>query len=161
MVWMLKSMVRLALVTSVQWTPPLLPPVRHWGNRDLTFSRGRTADEPSQVCNTYPDDPGVHCSKHGAPTQDRLADLSHIVQQPAELHRAEVRADGKAGLGLERERCERNTHQKSHCETHIHTAFLLLPDLQVVLVLSWSLVDEALHGGLCAQVQPNYRKIRV
>lgn len=29
MVWMLKSMVRLALVTSVQWTPPLLPPVRH------------------------------------------------------------------------------------------------------------------------------------
>lgn len=29
MVWMLKSMVRLAFETSVQWTPPLLPPVRH------------------------------------------------------------------------------------------------------------------------------------
>lgn len=39
MVWMLKSMVRLALVTSVQWTPPLLPPVRHWGNKDLTPSK--------------------------------------------------------------------------------------------------------------------------
>lgn len=34
---------------------------------------------------------------------------------------------------------------------------LLSPDLQVVLVLSWSFVDEVLHCGLCAQVQPNYR----
>lgn len=28
-VWMLNSMVLLALVTSVQWTPPDLPPVKH------------------------------------------------------------------------------------------------------------------------------------
>lgn len=38
---------------------------------------------------------------------------------------------------------------------------LLPADLQVVLVFSWSFVDEALHRGLCAQVQPNYGKTGV
>lgn len=129
------------------------------GETKVWPSPGAGQQKLSQVCNTNPDDPGVHRAKHGAPTQDRLVDLSHIVQQPAELHRAEVSADGKAGLWLGRKK--HHTHRKSHCETHTHrhTAFILLPDLQVVLVLSRSFIDEALHCGLCAQVQPNYRKI--
>lgn len=52
MVWMLKSMVRLALVTSVQWTPPLLPPVRHWGNKGWTSSRGTPNNLPRSQMNS-------------------------------------------------------------------------------------------------------------
>lgn len=40
-VWMLKSMVLLALVTSVQWTPPDFPPVKHcW------FIKNKVSTEP-------------------------------------------------------------------------------------------------------------------
>lgn len=68
----------------------------------------------------YPDDPGVHRAKHGAPALDRLTDFTHVVQQPAKLHRTEVGADGKARLGLEREWHERDTHRKAQNETHTH-----------------------------------------
>lgn len=108
------------------------PPSGTGGNKDLTSSRGRTAKQPSQVanvlsqvCNTYPYDPGVHRAKHGAPAQDPLTDFSHVVQQPAELHRTEVSADGKACLGLERDRPEQDVHWQSHCETHTHTLLFL------------------------------------
>lgn len=36
-VCILNSIVRLALVTSVQWTPPFCPPVKFWGNNYITF----------------------------------------------------------------------------------------------------------------------------
>lgn len=150
-------MVRLAFVTSVQCTPPLLPPVRHWGQRTAKQS-SQVLNERPHVCNTYPDDPGVHRTKHGVPAQDRLAYFLHVVQHPAELHCTEVSADRKACLPLDRERREQDTQTGSLNVKHTHTAFLLLSaDLEVVLVLSWSFVDEVLHCRLCAQVQPNYR----
>lgn len=40
-VWMLKSMVLLALVTSVQWTPPDFPPVKH-----CRFIKNNVSTEP-------------------------------------------------------------------------------------------------------------------
>ena len=51
----------------------------------------------------YPYDPGVHRAKHGPVLRHRSADLLHVVQQPAQLHRAEVGADGQARLGLWRD----------------------------------------------------------
>lgn len=51
--------------------------------------------------NSYPDDPRIHRSKQGALVQHRLLHFVHAVQQPAELHRTEVGADGKACLVLE------------------------------------------------------------
>lgn len=57
--------------------------------------------------NSYPDDPWIHCSKQGALTQHRLLHFVHAVQQPAELHRTEVGADGKACLVLERVKTKR------------------------------------------------------
>lgn len=52
----------------------------------------------------YPDDPGVHGAEHGAFAQHGLAHLVHVVQQPAQLHGAEVGADGEARLVLEAKR---------------------------------------------------------
>lgn len=40
-VWMLKSMVLLALVTSVQWTPPDRPPVKH-----CRFTKAKVSSQP-------------------------------------------------------------------------------------------------------------------
>lgn len=48
-VWMLKSMVLLALVTSVQWTPPDFPPVKHCRftkNKVFTEPPASTKDQP-------------------------------------------------------------------------------------------------------------------
>lgn len=119
MVWMLKSIVRLAFVTSVQCTPPLLPPVRRWGQQTAKQS-SQVINERPHICNTYPDDPGVHRAKHGVPAQDRLAYFVHIVQHPAELHCTEVSADGKACLPLDRERREQDTQTGSLNVKHTH-----------------------------------------
>ena len=48
----------------------------------------------------HPDEPGVDGPEHGSVCQDGLADLVHVIHHPAELHSAEVRTDGQAGLVL-------------------------------------------------------------
>lgn len=62
----------------------------------------RSDPQLQPLSGSYPDDPGVHGPKHGALAQHRLSHFFHVVQQPAELHRAEVGADGKARFVLER-----------------------------------------------------------
>lgn len=59
-------------------------------------------------CSSYPDDPRVHRAKHGTLVLHCPPHLVHVVQQPAELHRTEVGADGKTRLVLERTEEEHN-----------------------------------------------------
>lgn len=47
------------------------------------------------ILSDYPNEPGVHGAEHGAVRNDSLVDLVYVVHQPAELHRAEVSADGE------------------------------------------------------------------
>lgn len=72
----------------------------------ICFLNFRSLQSDSQLqpfSGSYPDDPGVHGPKHGTLAKHRLAHFIHVVQQPAELHCAEVGADGKARFVLERE----------------------------------------------------------
>lgn len=48
----------------------------------------------------HPDEPGVHGAEHGAVGHHGVADLVHVVHQPAKLHRAEVGADREPRLML-------------------------------------------------------------
>lgn len=85
-------------------------------SRVLIYTSGRTQDsrtgsspeplrcQPQETGPlSHPDDPGVHGAKHGSLTAHGQAHLLHVVQQPAQLHGAEVGADGEARLGLERD----------------------------------------------------------
>lgn len=95
---MLNSMVLLALVTSVQWTPPDLPPVRHCATNKVNIVFHfiqRTCLWlllKKEACD-YPNKPGVDCAKHGAVRDHSLVDLVHVVHQPAKFDGAEVSAD--------------------------------------------------------------------
>lgn len=108
MVWMLKSIVRLALETSVQWMPPFLPPVMHWGKNKtkqwtMCFTHWKWKScTVAGFKRSYPDDPGVHRAEHGSLTQYCLSHFIHVVQKPTQLHRTEVGADWKACLVLQR-----------------------------------------------------------
>lgn len=105
---MLNSMVLLALVTSVQWTPPDLPPVKHCR---IVFTISVTSTTLHYVkfvfqllrqeVRNYPNEPGVDGAKHGAVRHDSFVDLVYVVHQPAELHCAEVSANGEACLMLQ------------------------------------------------------------
>lgn len=100
-VWMLNSMVLLALVTSVQWTPPDFPPVKHC-RTVFTISVSATVVRKSSISTAevgilrdYPNEPGVDGAEHGAVRHDSFVDLANVVHQPAKLHCAEVSANGE------------------------------------------------------------------
>lgn len=67
------------------------------------FSAPWACAQCQALSSSYPDDPGVHCAKHGALIPYCLSHFIHIVQQPTQLHCTEVGTDGKACLVLKNE----------------------------------------------------------
>lgn len=149
-VWMLNSMVLLALVTSVQWTPPDLPPVKHCQeavrNKDQFFFNSFEVQhlkkkKDKRKCH-YPYEPGVHGAEHGAVRHHGLVDLVHVVHQPAEFHGAEVRADRESGFMLQHDTPPLHMLKKTRINPHDGSLafrwFLFLPG---VLLMRDSTVD--------------------
>lgn len=94
-------MVLLAFVTSVQWTPPELPPVKHC-RTVFTLAVSATIVRKNSITTAevgilsyYPNEPGVDGAEHGAVRHDSFVDLVYVVHQPAKLHCAEVSANGE------------------------------------------------------------------
>lgn len=84
----------------------------------LNFQSLRQDPQLQPFSGSYPDNPGVHGPKHGTLAKHCLSHFVHVVQQPAELHCAEVGADGKARFVLERK-------QQKHRLERISLTFIL------------------------------------
>lgn len=86
----------------------------------------------------YPDEPGVHGAEHGAARRHGVTDLIHVVHQPAELHGAEVRADGEPRFVLQGEK-ERYDASRRREEQQLQDGSKEKgARLQVVFIPSWS-----------------------
>jgi hypothetical protein len=88
------SIVREALVKSVRTSPPLIPPVRHYGysHQWLRGAERRTKETPHEK------QPSVDGSKLEIPLIVSLLHFRDMVEQPPKLDASEISREWQAGL---------------------------------------------------------------
>lgn len=146
-VWMLKSMVLLALVTSVQWTPPDFPPVKH-----CRFTKTKVFSEPPAWAKDRPPGRDVTQMSHEStvPNMARWDSTASRTSSTLSMSQRSFTALKYVLIGSPVLCCQRTNVgvsdaniQKRSIRTRRDGG--LTSDLQVVLIPPWSFADETFY----------------